>query len=54
MYLLGTGKSLTSGEVCSKTGLTHIDIGVLAKENDLYEGWDEQYQCPVLNEDKVR
>jgi broad-specificity NMP kinase len=50
----GTGKSLTCGEVCSRTGFNHVDIGVLAKVNDLYDGWDEQYQCPILNEDKVR
>ena len=34
--------------------MKHIDIGQLAKENNFYEGWDEQYQCPVLDEDKVR
>lgn len=49
----GTGKSLTCGEVCIKTGLTHVDVGVLAKTNDMYNGWDEQYQCPILDEDKV-
>lgn len=30
-----------------------MDVGLLAKQNDLYDGWDEQYQCPVLDEDKV-
>ena len=49
----GTGKSLTCEEVCSRAGLTHVDIGVLAKTQDMYEGWDEQYQCPILDEDKV-
>lgn len=49
----GTGKSLTCGEVCLKTSLAHVDIGGLAKTNDLYEGWDEQYQCSILDEDKV-
>ena len=49
----GTGKSLTCEEVCAKSGLTHVDIGVLAKTNDMYNGWDEQYQCPILDEDKV-
>ena len=52
--MLGTGKSLTCEEVCSKTGFTHVDVGVLAKANDMYEGWDEQYQCPILDDDKVR
>lgn len=49
----GTGKTLTCTEVCMKTGLKHVDIGTLAKENDLYDGWDKQYQCPILEEDKV-
>ena len=40
--------------MASRTGLKHIDVGQLAKENNFYEGWDEQYQCPVLDEDKVR
>ena len=49
----GTGKSLTSSEVANQTGLAHIDVGTLAKEHDLFEGWDEQFQCPILDEDKV-
>lgn len=55
MYILfsGTGKTLTCSEVCSKMGLAHVDVGVLAKQNDLYDGWDDQYQCPILDEDKV-
>ncbi len=50
---LGTGKSLTCEEVCAQSGLTHVDVGSLAKQHDLYDGWDEQYKCPVLDEDKV-
>lgn len=50
----GTGKSLTAGEVCSRTGLKHIDVGLVAKQQNLYDGFDEQYQCPILDEDKVK
>ena len=28
-------------------------MGQVAKENNYYEGWDEKYQCPILDEDKV-
>ena len=49
----GTGKSLTSGEVASRSGLVHVDIGIVAKDNNLFEGWDEQFECPILDEDKV-
>lgn len=51
--MIGTGKTLTCEEVSSQTGLTHIDVGTVAKQHDLYDGWDEQYNCPVLDEDKV-
>ena len=50
----GTGKSLTAAEVCSRTGMRHVDVGLVAKQHNLYEGFDEQYQCPILDEDKVR
>ena len=49
----GTGKSLTCSEVAARSGLTHVDVGVLAKENDLFDGQDEVYQCPILDEDRV-
>ena len=49
----GTGKSLTCGEVAARTGLRQVDVGQLAKDNNFFEGWDEQYQCPILDEDKV-
>lgn len=49
----GTGKSITSQEVATRTGLHLIDVGMVAKENNLFEGWDEQYECPILDEDKV-
>ena len=52
-HTAGTGKSLTSSEVATQTGLTHLDVGALAKEHELFEGWDEQFQCPILDEDKV-
>ena len=34
-------------------GLNHVDVGQVAKDNGYYEGWDEQYECPILDEDKV-
>ena len=49
----GTGKSLTASEVCSRTGMRHVDVGLVAKQQNLYDGFDKQYQCPILDEDKV-
>lgn len=49
----GTGKTVLATELAQRTGLHYINVGDLAKENDLYDGWDEQYACHVLDEDKV-
>lgn len=49
----GTGKTLTATEVAQRSGLRHINIGDIAKKGDLYDGWDDQYQCHILDEDKV-
>lgn len=49
----GTGKSVTAEEVARKTGLNHIDVGEVARKYDCYEYWDAQYECYILDEDKV-
>lgn len=49
----GTGKTVTARELAQKTGLNYINVGDLAKEKNLYDGWDDQYGCHVLHEDKV-
>ena len=49
----GTGKSTTAAEVVSATGLRHVNVGDVAKEKQLYENWDDEYECPVLDEDRV-
>ena len=50
----GTGKTLTASQVAERTGLSHINVGEVAKAGELYEGWDEQFQSHILDEDKVR
>lgn len=49
----GTGKSVTGTELAKRTGMNYVNIGDLAKENDLYEGWDDELECHILDEDKV-
>ncbi len=51
--IIGTGKSLTSSEVSSQTGLTCVDVGAFAKRHELVSGWDEEYKCHILDEDMV-
>ncbi|NXS57542.1 KAD6 kinase, partial [Brachypteracias leptosomus] len=49
----GVGKTTLGKELASRTGLTYINVGDLAKEGELYEGFDEEYDCPILDEDRV-
>jgi len=50
----GTGKTTLGSEVASRSNLTFLNVGDIAKEEELYDGFDEDYQCPVLDEDRVR
>mmetsp|Transcript_3142 Transcript_3142/g.6646 ORF Transcript_3142/g.6646 Transcript_3142/m.6646 type:complete len:113 (-) Transcript_3142:9-347(-) len=50
----GTGKSTTAHLLQEKVaGLTHIEIGKLVKEQHLHNGWDEEYQSYILDEDRI-
>ena len=50
----GTGKTLTASQVVERTGMNHFNVSEVAKDGGLYEGWDEQFQSYILDEDKVR
>jgi len=50
----GTGKTTLGSELASRCSLTFLNVGDIAKEEDLYDGYDQEYQCPVLDEDRVR
>ncbi|KAH7542588.1 hypothetical protein FEM48_Zijuj02G0089900 [Ziziphus jujuba var. spinosa] len=49
----GTGKTTTSSALADATQLRHINVGDLVKEKNLHDGWDEQLDCYVINEDLV-
>ena len=34
--------------------MTWINVGDLAKENNLYDGYDDERECPYIDEEKVR
>ena len=50
----GTGKSTLGQELAQRTGLLYHNVGDLAKENNLFDGYDEDFECPVLDDDRVR
>ncbi|KAI3791950.1 hypothetical protein L2E82_05816 [Cichorium intybus] len=49
----GTGKTTTSAALAEATHLRHINIGELVKDKKLHDGWDDQLDCYVINEDLV-
>jgi broad-specificity NMP kinase len=50
----GTGKTSLSEQVAAATGLKHLNIGDLVKSQQLHTGWDDEFECLVIDEDKVR
>lgn len=50
----GTGKSTLCENVASTTGLRHLEIGKLVKSQQLHSGWDDEFDCLVIDEEKVR
>ncbi|ORZ35953.1 AAA domain-domain-containing protein [Catenaria anguillulae PL171] len=49
----GTGKTTMSELLSAATSLQHINVGDLVKEKSLHEGWDDEFQCYIVDEDKV-
>ncbi|CAE6433909.1 unnamed protein product [Rhizoctonia solani] len=51
----GTGKSTHAELVASQSSvpLKHVNVGELVKEKELHEGFDEEWQSYIVDEDKV-
>lgn len=49
----GTGKTTMASALAEATQLRHVNIGDLVKEKNLHDGWDEEFDCHVINEDLV-
>ncbi|XP_021863916.2 adenylate kinase isoenzyme 6 homolog [Spinacia oleracea] len=49
----GTGKTTFSSALAEATQLRHVNIGELVKEKNLHDGWDEEFDCHIINEDLV-
>lgn len=50
----GVGKSRICAEIAKRCSLKWQDVSKIAKDNGFIEEHDEQLECPVLDEDKVR
>ena len=49
----GTGKTTTCQLIAEQTGLRHVNVGERVKQDELHSGWDPEYECYTLDEDKV-
>ncbi|WZY80976.1 hypothetical protein YC2023_027360 [Brassica napus] len=49
----GTGKSTTASALAEATSFKHICVGDLVKDKNLHDGWDDQFESHVINEDLV-
>lgn len=34
--------------------MRHVEIGALVKDKQLHDGWDAEFECYILDEDRVR
>jgi polynucleotide 5'-kinase involved in rRNA processing len=50
----GTGKTTLAAALAAATGLQHVDVGAAIREQSLHSGWDEEFQCHIVDEDKAR
>lgn len=49
----GAGKSTISRRIAEQFQLTQQDVSELVKEHDFTDGFDEELNCPFLDEDKL-
>jgi broad-specificity NMP kinase len=49
----GVGKTVHSEQVAQDTGLRNFPINKIAKERDCHDGYDDERQSWIIDEDKV-
>ncbi|KAH6626362.1 AAA domain-containing protein [Chaetomium sp. MPI-SDFR-AT-0129] len=49
----GTGKTTHSELLAERTGLKHISVNDVVKDKECHEGWDDEYQSWIVDEDKL-
>eukprot|EP00668_Euglena_longa_P015024 GGOE01019071.1.p2 GENE.GGOE01019071.1~~GGOE01019071.1.p2 ORF type:complete len:182 (-),score=72.89 GGOE01019071.1:567-1091(-) len=49
----GVGKTTFAAMLAEETSFTHVNVGDLIKERGLHDGWNADFDCFDLNEDKV-
>lgn len=49
----GVGKTTHCEVLAERTGLKHLSVNQIVKDKECHEGWDEEYQSWIVDEDKV-
>ncbi|CEL99981.1 unnamed protein product [Vitrella brassicaformis CCMP3155] len=49
----GTGKSTLCQLLCEQSGLHHVELARLIREEHLYTEWDDEMNCSIFDEDLV-
>jgi len=49
----GVGKTTHCETLAASLGLTHLSINTVVKDKGCHDGWDEEYQSWIVDEDKV-
>lgn len=50
----GVGKTTHCELLAQRTGLRHLSVNEVVKDKGCHEGWDEEYSCWIVDEDRVR
>ncbi|KXJ93180.1 AAA domain-domain-containing protein [Microdochium bolleyi] len=49
----GVGKTSHCEALAERSGLRHVSVNQVVKDKQCHEGWDEEYQSWVVDEDKL-
>lgn len=49
----GVGKTTHCESLAERTGMRHMSINQLVKDAECHEGWSEEHQSWIVDEDKV-
>ncbi|PSK56636.1 AAA domain-containing protein 2 [Elsinoe australis] len=49
----GVGKTTHCSAIAEATGLTHLDVNKVVKERDCSDGYDEELETTIVDEDKL-
>lgn len=49
----GVGKTIHCEALAQTTGLRHLSINHVVKDRGCHDGWDENFQSWIVDEDKV-